>query len=211
MAHVVRPNDRWLYRAMIEAMHRQRYDIAVEQWGWKIPDVRFGYDKDEFDTDDTVYLLEICPATKQLIGSVRLNPTTKPHMMSEVFPDLCDIKGVPTGPDIWEGSRFILDHTVVPKEQFNYARIRLSAAMTNFCIQEDIASVTWMTHEHLYNMALKRWSTQPLGVPKYFEADQSTYIAAKSEMTVWALDGLRSSLPPGDTVMIGLAGLDLAA
>ncbi|MEL7128281.1 MAG: acyl-homoserine-lactone synthase [Pseudomonadota bacterium] len=209
MVHIVHPEDRWLYTTYLEQMYRQRYRVAVEHYGWKLPNAENGYDKDQFDTDRTIYLLAIDETSKALIGSMRLNPTLEPHMMSEVFSDLCTFQGVPRSENIWEGSRLILDKTACPKEQFHHARIRLSAAMNEICLQMNISHVTWMTHKLLYTMALKRWPTKPLGTPTYFEDDDATYIAAISEMTEGALQGLRDSLPEGDRVSVTVAPLDL--
>ena len=208
MVDIVTPENRCHYREHLDEMHRQRYRVFVESAGWDIPGVQTGYDKDAFDTDDTIYLLEIEPETNLLLASVRFNPTTKPHMMTEVFSDQCELLGIPTGEHIWEGSRYALERSRVSTEGFARLRIRMGIAMTEFCLQSDIRQMTWLTHKMLYGMALKRWPTAPLGLPKYFASDDATYIAAISDMTKEALAGLRASLPDEGQVTFAYLPLD---
>ncbi len=81
-----------------------RYKVFVENLGWDLnaPD---GLEQDQFDRPDTVYVVarndegEVC-------GCARLLPTTRPYLLSEVFPQLMNGATPPNSPDIWELSRF---------------------------------------------------------------------------------------------------------
>jgi acyl homoserine lactone synthase len=83
---------------------RYRHSIFVEKLGWDIPR-RDGMESDQFDREDTVHV-----AARDDGGEVsaysRLLPTTKPYLLSEVFPQLMDGQCLPCRDDTWELSRF---------------------------------------------------------------------------------------------------------
>ena len=182
MVEIVTPENRSLYRASLDQMHEMRFRVAVEQWGWKIPGIACGYDKDAFDTDDTIYFLAYSVAGDRLVGCARLNPTDRPHMLSEVFSDLCDLQEIPRDPRIYEFSRYIIDHAALSKEEQVSVRGRISATINKFCLQAGIMALTWFAYQQMYARAIKMWDTAPLGLPKYFRDDDATYIAAISQM-----------------------------
>lgn len=194
MVDIVTPRNRHIFAEYLEEMHRQRYRVLVEGAGWRIPDIEPGIDKDAFDTDRTIYLLEIDPVSRQLLASVRFNPTTGPHMMSEVFSHQCEVGGVPVAPDIWEGSRYVFEKARMDAETFARCRLIMGIAMTEFCLAHGISSMTWLTHAVLYQAAQKWWPTRALGTPKFYESDRAEYVAAISDMTVESLAGLRSAI-----------------
>jgi acyl-homoserine lactone synthase len=183
MVEIVTPANRSLYRHSLDEMHRFRYDVAVNQWGWKIPGIQDGYDKDDFDTEETIYFLSYSNGGDRLVGCARLNSTSKPHMLSEVFSDLCDLQPVPRDPSIYEYSRYIIDHQGLSKEDQFRIRGRMTASINRFCLEVGINALTWFAYQQMYPRALKVWDTKPLGVPKYFEDDKATYVAAISRMT----------------------------
>lgn len=193
MVEIVTPLNRAPYRSSLEEMHRMRYRVAVGQWGWKIPGIRPGYDKDDFDTDQTIYFLAFSTAGDQLVGCARLNPTAGPHMLSEVFPQLCDLQKIPRDPAIYEYSRYIIDHSVLTKEEQFCVRGRMSATINKFCLHTGVKALTWFAYQQMYGRALKVWDTAPLGLPKYFPDDDATYVAAISQMNEVGLERLRRS------------------
>src|SRR3546814_17323406 len=72
-------------------------DLSVQDARWEI---------DQFDDDDAVYLIAL-DQTGDHAGSLRLLPSNKPHILSELFPELCPA-GVPTGPTTYEVTRLCL-------------------------------------------------------------------------------------------------------
>ena len=63
-----------------------RYKVFVEKLGWPL-DCPDQLELDEFDRDDTLYLAAK-DETGAIVGTARLLPTTRPYLLSEVFPDL---------------------------------------------------------------------------------------------------------------------------
>jgi len=200
MVDIVFPSNRHVFASTLEEMHRQRYRVLVEGAGWNIPGIKQGYDKDAFDTDETVYLLEIDPQSKDLLASVRFNPTTKPHMMTEVFRHQCE-GDVPTGNTIWEGSRYVFEKARMDTETFARTRIIMGIAMTEFCLSQGIKQMTWLTHPTLYRGAQNWWNVRALGAPQYYDSDRAEYVAAISDMTMEARNKLRAVISEDGPVL----------
>ncbi|MBK5072639.1 GNAT family N-acetyltransferase [Budviciaceae bacterium CWB-B4] len=81
-----------------------RYKVFVEKLGWEL-NTPIGYERDQFDKPDTVYVIAR-NSQKEIIGCSRLLPTTEPYLLSEVFPELLNGNHPPSSPYIWEISRF---------------------------------------------------------------------------------------------------------
>src|SRR5918996_3192836 len=102
---IVQPADRLACcRALLE-MHLHRKHVFVDTMGWRIGPRESWLEVDQFDDDYAVYIIAVGEEDRHL-GSVRLLPTTRPHMLSTVFADLCP-QSAPVGADIWEISRFL--------------------------------------------------------------------------------------------------------
>lgn len=182
MVHVITPANRYLYVNELEEMYRLRYDVAVNELGWSIPNVGEKHDKDNYDYDNTIYFLERNGAG-HLIATARLNPTAQPHLMTDVFSELCEFDGVPIGPDIYEYSRFLVKRNGVNRKDNLRAQAHISLAIVEYCLAAGIKQVSWVSYKRSYPLALRMWKTRPLGLPQYFESDDAHYIAAISDMT----------------------------
>jgi acyl-homoserine lactone synthase len=192
MVEIISRENAHLYRDVLDDMHRMRYRVAVEEWGWRIPGIEAGYDKDEFDTEETIYF--VCLNTRQtgVVACGRLNPTTGPHLLSEKFPHHCEGGRVPRAPDTYELSRYIVDHNALSKEEQVAVRGRISAGYNLFCLQSGIRQISVLTFMSSYARSLKYWPTRPLGLPIYYKQDDATYIAAICDMVPEGLENLRA-------------------
>lgn len=81
-----------------------RRKVFVEHLGWPLS-VQNGEELDEFDRDDTVYVV-MNDVDGDVVGCARLLPTTKPYLLGSVFPQLLNGRELPCSPDVWELSRF---------------------------------------------------------------------------------------------------------
>src|SRR3546814_5878244 len=88
------------YRGPLETMFEDRKRLFVDLLGWDLSDQDARWEIDQFDDDDAVYLIAL-DQTGDHAGSLRLLPSNKPHILSELFPELCPA-GVPTGPTTYE-------------------------------------------------------------------------------------------------------------
>lgn len=104
MIVVVTAENRRLFEADLMEMYRQRKIVFVDRAGWKIQVVA-DQEIDCYDRADTVYLLAKEGLDGPLLASVRLLPTTRPHLIGDLFPAACR-DAPPRGPTVWEVSRF---------------------------------------------------------------------------------------------------------
>jgi N-acyl-L-homoserine lactone synthetase len=187
MFKIITAGNRDAYSDVLDDMFRMRYRIVVEEWGWDIPGIRKGYDKDQFDTDETVYIVVLAD-NGEVVATSRMNPTTGPHMLSELFADYCDLQPYPVAGDVWECSRFVTDRSLMtdPVEDFRI-RCRLGLGLTVFCLDNGITRLSWLTHQKFYNLVQRVWKTEPLGLPKR-EGDDWAWIPAVSQIDKETLD-----------------------
>lgn len=81
-----------------------RHKVFVEQLGWPLQS-QDGLELDQFDRQDTVYLVAQ-DDNGRITGCARLLPTTRPYLLAEKFPQLLNGLAPPRSPDVWELSRF---------------------------------------------------------------------------------------------------------
>jgi N-acyl-L-homoserine lactone synthetase len=165
MVAVVTANNRRKYQDLIDAMHADRKRIFVDTLKWEIPVVDGKYEIDQFDNDDAVYLIALDPSREVHLGSVRLLPSSKPHLLGDVFPMLCD-KGVPKGDDIWEITRLCTAPQLRGREAW-LARSYLAVGMVEFALLYGITKYTCVAATSwLSSIMAVGWECEPLGLPQ---------------------------------------------
>lgn len=187
MFQIILPHQRAEQAALIDEMHAMRYRIVVGEWGWDIPGLQPGYDRDAFDQEETVHIL-VRGENGQVQASARLNPTCGPHMMSKLFAGYCDLQPFPVGEDIWECSRFVIDTArAAGRLEAFQLRCRLGIGITTWCLDHGVTRLSWLTHQKFYNHVCGLFRTEPLGLPRRQEEGWS-WIAAVSDIDLPALD-----------------------
>jgi acyl homoserine lactone synthase len=88
----------------VRRLWHYRHRVFVERLGWRLQSEQ-GYERDRFDRDDTVYVA-LEDEQQAIAGCARLLPTTRPYLLSEVFPQLLHGAAAPRDPRVWELSRF---------------------------------------------------------------------------------------------------------
>ena len=187
MIHAISAANRHLYEDVIEQHFRLRHEVFVEERRWETlrkPDCR---EIDSYDDEDTVYLLAL--EGRRVVGGHRLYPTTKPTMMSEVFPHLASVRGWPADPLIWEWSRYF----VVRDRRDGALNLQLMAAVQEFCLAQDIAQVSaimetwWLPRFHEAGFVVT-----PLGLPALVE--NAWTMAATIDICRETLDALQDRI-----------------
>lgn len=102
MVHLIVGASNPVARERLQAMFRQRHDIFIKEKGWQLAS-RDGLEIDQYDDDDTLYLLQYAP-DGELVASMRMNATDRPFMVLDAFADM--VQGpITRGPEIWELTR----------------------------------------------------------------------------------------------------------
>jgi len=147
-------------------MHHDRKRVFVDQLGWQLPTAGSWLEIDQFDNEYTVYLIACAGNDDRHLASVRLLPTTRPHMLNTIFADLPD-GGPVIGDDVWESSRF----TIAPLGLRGTEVMRLSQylalAHVEFALLNDIRRYTMIGEVHrVATVAAMGWKVRPLCLPK---------------------------------------------
>ena len=162
MLDVVSGAERVRFAEALVGMHRDRKRVFVDRLGWQVPVVDGEFEIDQFDSENTVYLLATDEAGRHA-GSLRLLPTMGPHLLSDVFPHLCE-RGIPRGPDIWEITRLCTGPDVADPRPI---RRELMLGVVEFALANGVRRYTCMTHvPYLAAVLAVGWECMPLGLPQ---------------------------------------------
>lgn len=131
MIDVVDPASRWRFSQPLMEMYHHRKRVFVDQLGWALPSAGSWLELDEFDHDHAVYLLARDRGEGTHLGSVRLLPTTRPHMLTTTFAELCP-DGPPQGEDCWEISRLVTNPATVRGSTCIRVHRMLAGALVDF-------------------------------------------------------------------------------
>jgi len=142
---------------MFEDRKRQFVDLL----GWNVPVIESAYEVDQFDDPHCTYLVaaEIGDAH---LGSMRLLPTTRPHILDTLFPTLCD-GPVPSGSEVWEITRLCLPTRLRTARRLEIRR-RLISAMVDHALADGINVLTGVVQADFRSQVLAMgWRCAALG------------------------------------------------
>lgn len=161
MVKLVTAANQQRFAPLLDSMFRDRKITFVDKLKWQVPVVDGIYEKDQFDTDAAAYLIAANKEGNKHISSMRLLPTTGGHLLSDVFPQLCDGE-IPRGEDIWEVSRICTAPDI--KEDPRTARRHMSIALIEFALLYGATRLTLVSHmEYLSRLLALGWECRPLG------------------------------------------------
>jgi N-acyl-L-homoserine lactone synthetase len=152
------------FAAIHSAMWRDRSRVLIDRLGWDLQSPDGLHELDQYDGEDTLYLIVWQAETGRHLGSVRLLPSMGPHMLHDIFPHLC-ADGVPLGPDVWEITRLVTAPGLNRAEALQVRR-QLSVALFEHALAHGIARYTMVTHlPWLPSLLSIGWNAEPLGMP----------------------------------------------
>lgn len=201
--HVVHANNRWLYLDEIEAMHRHRYELFVDERGWRALESPDRLDVDEFDNEHATYLIAI-DIDGTVAGSGRLIPSWRPNMLKNLFPEYCD-GPVPVGPGIWEWSRHATPCRGASRAKILKTQHLLNIAVIEFGISRGMTEVYGILEAELMPWTAKLgWKSKLLGPPRAY--GEGFAIASISPIDIEHLDQLRAEARLNEAILIEAPG-----
>lgn len=189
MLHVVTAINRYLYEEQLSEFHRHRYDIYIVERGWRdgLRTVE-NREYDQFDDDQATYMLAI--EDESVVGGSRLLPTSRPHMLETVCPQLADVRGIPRGPDIYEWTRLF---TIKSRREGRYGGAVLGELFTGtveYCHSVGIRQISFVFEARwLPRLTEMGWRIKPLGLPDFIAGDW--WMAATFEINAALIAMLR--------------------
>ena len=165
MIDLILPEDRFSFADALMQMHHDRKRVFVDRFGWKLSALGSWLEVDQFDNDHAVYLVARDGLSGQHEGSVRLLPSTEPHMLASIFACLC-ADGVPVGDDCWEVSRLVTSPVKAGGTSVLRVHRLLALAMIEFATLNHIRRYTLVIEPHRVPALLSvGWAVRPLGLP----------------------------------------------
>lgn len=154
----------YLHSKALAAMFEARKRVFVDLLKWDLPVLAGRFEVDQFDDHHARYLIVSSPGGAHL-GSARLLPTTGPHILGSLFPELCE-GPVPQGSQIAEITRFCLDRSQTASAR-RLARNRLVSALVRHALSNGIRLYTGVAElGWLQQILAFGWNCRPLGLPR---------------------------------------------
>lgn len=160
MIHVIDNKFASHKRRLLHSMFADRKRLFVDLFGWDVPVVEGQYEIDQFDNAHTIYL--IAEEDGSHAASIRLFPTSQPHMLDTLFPQMCPL-GVPADDFTWESTRLCLPQRH-GAEKRRLLRNRLFSAMVDVALDRGISRYTGLIPDNFRKEVLALgWQAEPLG------------------------------------------------
>jgi acyl-homoserine lactone synthase len=171
MIRVIEQSNRTAFAQSLDAVFRLRHDCFVKERGWRAFDKDGLREQDQYDDAHAVYLAALGDGD-ELLGCLRLYPTLRPHMLSEIFSHLVDGE-VPRAADIVEMTRL----AIRPGQRGSQTYDELLIGVQEYCISRGIAHVTGVVRALRMPMVqAKGYQLRPLGEVKAIDDDPTVAV-----------------------------------
>lgn len=150
--------------AVLSAMFEARKRTFVDLLGWDVPVLAGRFEVDQFDDGHARYLV-LTDAADRHLGSARLLPTVRPHILGDLYPELCEMPP-PRAPGTWEITRFCLDRRLRAHERLP-VRNQLVSALVDHALASGVTRYTGVAElGWLQQILAFGWRCRPLGLPR---------------------------------------------
>lgn len=196
MVKIITRYNRARHDDLIDRCYRLRHRVFVDERHWEDLRRPDGRDVDQFDTDDAVHV--VVTEGREPIAYTRLLPTTGPHLLSDIYPELLEGAELPRGPAIYEWTRCC----VAPERREGHASMspaaqQLFLGIAECCVALGIEALSVETHPVWVTRLLELgWKARPLAIP-------TTY---KGETVVAMLAGVDAQTVRTSRAVFGIEG-----
>lgn len=164
MLHVVQSDAVSAPDGIFRAMFAARKSVFVDLLKWDVPVLDGRFEIDQFDDEHARYLI-LADRDGTHLGSARLLPTTRPHILDSLYDVLCE-DAPPRGEAIFEVTRFCLDRALRSQDR-RAVRDALVAALAGHALDHGIESYTAIAEIGWFQQILSfGWRCEPLGLPR---------------------------------------------
>jgi acyl-homoserine lactone synthase len=193
MLRIVTSENTNLHKADLDQAFRLRHKVFVEEKGWTGLLSSDGRETDRFDDEHAVHMVFL--EAGRVIGYQRLLPTMRPHLLSDVLPELCEGER-PVGPNIWEWTRYC-----VKPEHRERGRIlspvanALLSGIVEWGLETGVDTIVIeMNPLWLLRLVQLHFRVTPLGLPRMIGNEETLAVTASfDERTLARLREMRRS------------------
>ncbi|SEP36985.1 acyl-homoserine lactone synthase [Rhizobium tibeticum] len=165
----------------MEEIWRFRREQFVERLGWEALRRSDGLEIDQFDHDRALHLALFCEDT--IVGYSRLLPTTEPHLLSDVYPQIMNGRTWPRSPEIFEWTRCVVAEGEILINGIPASHVLMTGVM-EFCLVAGITSMIVETHPRLVELLTSTgWRVTQLGLPSVLDGGLIVPIQATPSMS----------------------------
>jgi acyl-homoserine lactone synthase len=196
MIEIVTAENRSQFTEQLEQAYRLRHAVFVEEMKWEELRKPDGREIDQFDDDRALHMLYLRDRT--VLGYQRMLPTIRPHLLSDVMPQLCD-GARPSGPDVWEWTRYCVAR---PHRERGRALSPIANELLSGIVEWGMASgvdkiIIEMDPIWLLRLVQLYFRVTPLGLPKQIGPSEIVaVVAAFDARTLNRLRDMRGDASP---------------
>ncbi len=157
-------------RQLMEQAYRLRHSVFVAELDWANMAGDEAREVDQFDTPEAVNMLAVAEGV--VVGYQRLLPTTRPHLQTEVFADLCEVER-PHGPNVWEYTRFCSARAYRESEQTELTiRRELVHAAVKWGLENGVDQFLFQIDPYrMLRLMQYHFRMVPLGLPRKYNGE----------------------------------------
>jgi acyl homoserine lactone synthase len=188
MIQVITKENAAEHGSLLKSMFALRYHVFIETLGWGI-DCEPGQEKDQFDTQDAIYLV-LPNDNGDVVASTRLLPTVGPNLLLDVFPQLVAGRR-PVSRTIWEASRLVVDHRRDRLRSCRNAAGQLLCGIMEYAVRCNLSHLVSVSDVRIERLLTRLgWTLARLGAPIHLDGyDLAAEITAVSRS---ALERIRA-------------------
>ncbi|WP_416797699.1 acyl-homoserine-lactone synthase [Ciceribacter azotifigens] len=193
MIEIITADNIRLYRTEMDEAYRLRHDVFVEEKGWCDLAHADRREIDQFDNDHALHM--ICRQDGRVVGYQRMLPTTKPHLLSSVLADLCEVER-PVGDHIWEWTRYCVARPYRERGRtLSPIANELLSAIVEWGMESGVDRIIIeMEPIWLLRLVQLNFLVTPLGIPREIGKDSVVAVVAKFDRrTLEMLQALRGN------------------
>lgn len=193
MKYIIVSNKSKIFKKYENAIYSLRHQVFKEKLNWKVSSVN-NQEIDIYDSLKKVIYILVVDKNENLIGCMRLLPTTDKYMLESVFTDLLD--DFPKDKNIWEISRFTIDPILQKNTSMlclNIPTLLLLKGLCQFAKQENITSYIAATTATL-NRLVRTVHMDTKVIGKSITIDNTKVIALQIFMNEQTFKGIDSRL-----------------
>lgn len=151
----------------LRAMFEDRKSVFVDLLKWDLPVLEGRFELDEFDDEHATYLI-VADQNGDHLGSARLLPTVRRHILRDLFGQLCAAPP-PAGEHVFEITRFCLSRRQDAAAR-RRTRDQLVSALAAYALETNIQTYTGVAEiAWLQQILAFGWRCRPLGAPIRFD------------------------------------------
>ena len=201
--HVIRRENRVGYADILDDYFRLRHQIYVVERKWMALDRPDQREIDQFDNDDAVYLLAL--DGRSIVAGMRLVPTSRPTLLSDVFPHL-SVSGPVSRADVFELSRIFVVRNRRGEAGGPRAEAVIQAAAMEYGLSTGLSAFTIVLETWWLPRLLDQgWQARPLGLPHDIDGLSTVAVMVTVDDDAWTEICKRRAVPGEMLVWQGLA------